>query len=77
MLHDSLLDLSDVPYALIMINKALNNTSNTGLLKDCADICFAFVDETNLFAFQILIEISYHLQLHIKKICDLLACSFL
>ena len=77
MLQDSLLDLSDVPDALIVIDKVLNNTSDAGLLEDCADICLAFVDKTNLFAFQIFIEISYHLQLDIEEICNLLACSIL
>ena len=77
MLQDSLLNLFDVPYALIMIDKVLHNTSDTGLLEDRADICLALVDETNLFAFQIFVEISYHLQLNIKEICDLLACSIL
>ena len=77
LLQDSLLDLVGVPDALIVIDKVLNNSSDTGLLEDCADICFAFVDKTNLFAFQIFVEISYHLQLHIEEICDLLACSIL
>ena len=61
MLQDSLLNLFDVPYALIMINNVLHNTSDTGLLEDRADICLALVDEANLFAFQIFVEISYHL----------------
>ena len=77
MLQDSLLNLSDVPYALIMIDNVLHNTSDTGLLEDRADICLALVDEANLFAFQIFVEISYHLQLHIEEICDFLACSIL
>ena len=75
MLLDAYLYLFRIPYAFITSDRALNHPSDVYLLKYLAYLCLTFVNKKRLLTLEVFIEISYYLQLHIKEIGNLLACS--
>ena len=66
-----MLNLSHIPYALISIDRILNNPCDADLLKYLANLYLAFVDEVLLLPLRVFVEISNYLQLHVEEISTL------